>query len=81
MSPMLVDLTDVGKKWIEENYPPGIVYEYDVDKPFGLRSLGVDTVELTFTGAPYVLPHTVEGKRTFKKHSVRTPTNSKGERT
>jgi len=69
---MLVDLTDVGKKWITENYPPGAVYEYDVDKSFNLRSLGVNDVELTFIGVPYVLPHAVEGKRTFKKHEETT---------
>ncbi len=39
-------LTEIGKKWFTEHYPKGIVYEYDEDKPFELKSMGADFVEV-----------------------------------
>ncbi len=59
-------LTEVGKKWFTEAYPQGIVYEYDEDKPFDLKSMGADFVEVTCPmGIPYRFPVYVDGEITF----------------
>ena len=59
-------LTDVGKKWFTEAYPKGIIYEYDEDTPFDLKSMGTDFVEvLCPLGIPYRLPILIEGEITF----------------
>ena len=59
-------LTDVGKKWFTEHYPQGIVYEYDENKPFELKSMGADFAEvLCPMGIPYRLPAYVDGEITF----------------
>jgi len=59
-------LTDVGKKWLPEHYPKGSVYEYDEDKPFDLRSMGADFVEVICPlGIPYRFPVYIDGEITF----------------
>ncbi len=59
-------LTEVGKKWFTEHYPQGIVYEYDPDGTFDLKSMGADFVEVICPmGIPYRLPVYVEGEITF----------------
>jgi len=59
-------LTDVGQKWFTEHYPKGIVYEYDEEKPFDIRSMGADFVEVTCPlGIPYRFPIQIEGDITF----------------
>ena len=59
-------LTDVGKKWFTENYPQGIVYEYDPDKPFDIKSMGAHFVEVICPmGIPYRFPIYVDGEITF----------------
>jgi len=59
-------LTEVGKNWFTESYPKGIVYEYDEDKPFDLRSMGADFIEvLCPLSIPYRIPLYVGGEITF----------------
>lgn len=59
-------LTEVGKKWFTEHYPQGIVWEYDPDKPFDLRSMGANFVEVTCPmGIPYRFPVYIDGEITF----------------
>ena len=61
-------LTDAGKEWMKENYPQGIVFEYNLSDEFEIRSLGSDDVEATCPmGIPYRFPHTVDGKKIWKK--------------
>jgi len=50
---MDVYLTDVGKAWLQDHYPQGIVWEYDVDKPFRLHAWAAEFIELTYLGIPY----------------------------
>jgi len=64
---MEVELTDAGKTWVQEHYPQGIVWEYDVDKPFKLLSLASEFIELTYLGIPYRIPHMADGKPTIAK--------------
>jgi len=60
-------LTDVGRGWFLETYPKGIVYEYDEDEPFDLKSMGADFVEvLCPLGIPYRLPNYIGNEITFK---------------
>ena len=46
MAMMDVYLTDVGKRWLQGHYPQGIVWEYDVDKPFRLQAWAAEFVEI-----------------------------------
>lgn len=63
-----IKLTEAGKKWMAENIPPGIVYEYDPEGVFGLHAVAAEFVELTdLTGFPFRLPHEVDGKSTWRK--------------
>ncbi|MBA7494745.1 hypothetical protein ES702_05322 [subsurface metagenome] len=64
---MEVELTDVGKTWIQEHHPQGIVWEYAPDKPFKLHSVAAEFVELTYLGIPYRIPHTADSKPTITK--------------
>ena len=64
-----VELTEAGKTWIQEHHPQGIVYDYDVDKPFKLHSMVAKFAELTYLGIPYRIPHTADGKPTIRKAS------------
>lgn len=68
-----VELTDAGKKWIQEHYPQGIIREYDPDKPFKLHSVAAEFVELTYLGVSYRIPHMADDKPTIAKTSVRMP--------
>lgn len=62
-----IALTDVGKKWFVEHYPKGIVYEYDENGPFDLKSMGAEFVEvLCPMGIPYRLPNYINDEITFK---------------
>jgi len=63
-------LTEVGKKWFTWAYPRDIMnvtaYEYDEDKPFDLRSMGTNFVEITPPpGGLYILPIHIKGEITF----------------
>jgi len=61
-------LTEAGKKFMTDHYPQGIVYEYDPEGTFTLRSVGARDVELLCPmGIPYRLPHKVEGEQTWGK--------------
>ena len=63
-----IKLTEAGKKFMADNYPQGIVYEYDPEGTFTLRSVGAEDVELLCSmGIPYRLPHEVDGKKTWGK--------------
>jgi len=64
---MEVELTDVGKAWLQDHHPQGIVWEYAPDKPFKLHSVAAEFVELTYLGIPYRIPHKADGKPTIKK--------------
>ncbi len=63
-----VELTDVRKRWVQEHYPRGVVWEYDPDKPFKLHSMAVKFAELTYHGIPYRIPHTIDDKPTIRKN-------------
>ena len=59
-------LTEVGKKWFTEHYPQGIVYEYDVNEPFDLKSMGADFVEVICPlHIPYRFPIYIDEEITF----------------
>jgi len=59
-------LTNVGKEWFVEAYPKGVVYEYDEDKSFELKSMGVDFVDVVCPlGIPYRFPVYVDDEITF----------------
>jgi len=64
---MEVYLTDAGKTWIQEHHPQGIVWEYDVDKPFKLLSWASEFIEVTYLGIPYRIPPKVDGETTIRK--------------
>lgn len=68
---MEVYLTDVGKTGIQEHHPQGIVWEYDVDKPFKLLNMTDKYWEVTYLGIPYTIPFNVDGKPTIKKPRAR----------
>lgn len=61
-----VSLTEVGRKWITENYPKNEIWEYDEKKTWALKSISVDSVELTYLSVHYKLPSYVEREITFK---------------
>lgn len=61
-----VRLTDVGRKWFTEHYPQGIVYEYDPDGTFDLKSMGADFVEVICPlHIPYRFPIYIDEEITF----------------
>ncbi len=63
-----IKLTEAGKKFMTDNYPQGIIYEYEPGGLFTLRSVGAEDVELLCPmGIPYRLPHKVEGEQTWRK--------------
>ena len=56
-----------GRRWFQEHYPQGIIWEYDVDKPFKLLSWASEFIELTYLGIPYRIPSRTDGELTIKK--------------
>ena len=56
MMPKL-ELTEVGKEWMVEHYPPGIVWDYDPDKPFKILAVAAEFWEVTQDGIPLRVPH------------------------
>ena len=64
---MEVELTEVGKRGVQEHYPQGIVWEYDVDKPFKLHIWASEFIEITYLGIPYRIPPKVDGEPTIRK--------------
>lgn len=64
---MEVELIEVGKRWVQEHYPQGIVWEYDVNKPFKLHSMAAEFMELTYLGIPYMVPPKIDGETTIRK--------------
>jgi len=62
-----IDLTDVGRKFFEDNYPQGILWEYEPHGIFTLRAIAAEFIELTYIGVPYRMPHKVDGEQTWKK--------------
>ena len=59
---MEVELTEAGKRWLQ-----GIVWEYNVDKPFRLYAWAAEFIEFTCLGIPYRIPLGVDGQPTTKK--------------
>jgi len=74
---MEVELTEASRNWIQEHHPQGIVWEYDVDKPFKLISWASEFIELTYLGIPYRIPHMIENKQTM--HALKNSSASKGD--
>jgi len=64
---MEVYLTDAGKAWLQEHHLQGIVWEYDVDKPFKLHGWAAEFIELTCLGIPYRMPNKIDGTPTIRK--------------
>ena len=64
---MEVELTEVGKRRLQEHYPQNIAREYDVDKPFKLHSWANEFIELTCLGIPYRIPPEIDGKPTIRE--------------
>jgi len=62
--------TDAGKAWIQEHHTQGIVWEYDVDKPFKLLSWASEFIELICLGIPYRIPSRIDGKPTIHSRGV-----------
>ena len=56
MKPTL-ELTEEGRKWIVELYPPGILWDYDPEKPFDLVAATATYFEVTQDGIPLSVPH------------------------
>ncbi len=52
-----LELTDGGKEWMVEHYPPGIVWDYDPEKPFQLVAATATHFEITQDGIPMGVPH------------------------
>ena len=63
---MEVEITESGKTWLQEHHPQGLVWEYDVDKPFKLLSWASEFIEITYLGIPYRIPHRVNDKPTIR---------------
>ena len=61
MMTMEVELTDVGNRWLQ-----GIIWEYDVEKPFRLHAWAAEFMELTCLGIPCRIPPDVDGKPTVR---------------
>jgi len=64
---MEVELTDVGKRWLQDHYPQGIVGEYDFDKPLNLLSWASEFIEITCLDIPYRIPSRIDGKPTIRR--------------
>ena len=62
-----VELTETIRKWLQKHYPQGVVWEYDVDKPFKLQGWAAEFIELTCLGIPYCIPNKIDGKPTIRK--------------
>jgi len=62
-----VELTEAGKTWLQDHHLQGIVWEYDVDKPFRLHAWAAEFIELTCLSIPYRIPPDVDGKPTIKE--------------
>jgi len=58
---------EVGKREVQEHYSQGIVWEYDVDKPFKLLSWASEFIELTYLGVSYRIPRMADDKPTIAK--------------
>jgi len=54
-----------GRRWFQEHYPQGIVWEYDPDKPFTLLHWASDYIVITYLGFPYRIPDKIDGKPTI----------------
>lgn len=64
-------LTEVGKEWFLKAYPPSIVYEYDMNEPFDLKSMGQGFVDILCPlGIPYRIPCYIDEEITFKMDSA-----------
>lgn len=66
-----ITLTEVGKEWFTEHYPKGIVYEYDENGEFRLKSMMVVekqpiTEIICPLGIPYRIPASIDGQTTFR---------------
>lgn len=61
-----IELTEAGKTLIQEHYPRGIVYDYDVDKPIKLLSWALKFIEIIYLGIPYRIPNKIDGKPTIR---------------
>ncbi len=66
-----ITLTEVGKEWFTENYPQGIVYEYDENGEFTLKSMMVVERQpiaeiICPLGIPYQIPASIDDQTTFR---------------
>jgi len=65
---MKIALTEAGKKWMSENYPQGLVYEYNLDDEFEVVGMLAKFVEATCPmGIPYRILHEVGGENIWRK--------------
>ena len=65
-----IRLTDAGKAFMAKHYPQGIVWEYNPDGLWRLKSVSAEDIELTCQmGIPYRLPHKVDGEQTWRKET------------
>lgn len=63
-----IKLTDVGKEFMKEHYPEGIVYEYNPEGTFELKGVAAEFVEFICPmGIPYRMPHKVGEEKTWTK--------------
>ena len=70
---MMVDvkLTEAGKKYMAENYPQGVLFEYDPEGVFGLHAIAAKFVALIDQmGIPYRFPHEIEGETTWSRTAI-----------
>lgn len=78
-----IALTEAGKKWMAENYPQGLVWEYNLDDEFELVGVLSEVVEVTCPmGVPYRIPHEVGIEKAWRKaEGLMEPTVDVDERT
>lgn len=63
-----IALTEAGKKWMAENYPQGLVWEYNLDDEFELVGVLSEVVEVTCPmGVPYRIPHEIGIEKAWRK--------------
>jgi len=56
-----------GRRWFQEHYPQGIVWGYDVDKPFKLLSWASEFIEISYLSIHYRIPHKIDRQPTIRK--------------
>lgn len=59
-------LNEAGKKYMTKAHPPGILWDHDPDEPYDLVAATAWEFHITQDGIPMVLPHKVDGERTYQ---------------